>query len=161
MRYSPNTTTDELPEDTTCDTVTVFFCYPEDLRGWVAGWLSFVTGRSNEFITHVCFKVGKDIQVDYNLGGTQVYVSDEPYRKVAFSLTGVNRDGNILSRVSKYEKAGTKFHWTNILPSREHPKGFKPDDGTETCCSFTLDCISGINVHFDPHYLVGVLNKLT
>lgn len=135
--------------------VTVYFCYPEDWKGWLAGLTAFVLGRSNSMVTHVCFKVGETLQVDYNCGGTQVYFEEEPNRPVAYALVGVLKDYRVLSRVKEYTKKEDKFHWSSVLPSLWNSTAYTPN--SPTCCSFTLSCLLDLNLHLDPDELSKVL----
>lgn len=138
--------------------VTIYFCYPEDWKGWLAGCTAFLLGRSNSFVTHVCFKVGKNLQVDFNSQGVQTYFSEYPVRPVSYSLIGVLRDKRVLSRVSAYEEAEHKFHWTSVLPTLWNNKCFFTHN--PTCCSFTSHCLTGVDLHFDPDNLSKVLEAL-
>lgn len=137
--------------------VTVYFCYPEDWKGWIAGLTAFVLGRSNSMVTHVCFKVGETLQVDYNCGGTQIYFEKEPRRPVAHALVCVLKDYRVLSRVKAFTKSEDKFHWSSVLPSLWNSIAYTPS--SPTCCSFTLSCLLDLDLHFDPDNLRLVLAK--
>lgn len=141
--------------------VTIYFCYPEDWSAWLVALSAFVLGRSNSFTTHVCFKVGQTLQVDYNCSGTQVYFQDEPNRPVAYAVVGILKDYRVLSRVRDYLESSHKFHWTSVLPTLIHSdkKGFFPI-GSPTCCSFTSHCLVNIGVHFNPDELSTYLAKI-
>jgi len=135
--------------------VTIYFCYPEDWSAWLAGLTAFVLGRSSSMVTHVCFKVGETLQVDFNSSGTQIYFDKEPRRPVAFCIVGVLGDYRVLSRVKEYTKSEDKFHWSSVLPSLWNTKAYTPS--SPTCCSFTAHTLLNLNLHFDPDNLRKVL----
>lgn len=135
--------------------VTIYFCYPEDWSAWLVALTAFALGRSNSFTTHVCFKVGETLQVDYNCGGTQVYFEKEPRRPVSHALVCVLKDYRVLSRVKEYTKSEGEFHWSSVLPSLWNSTAYTPN--SPTCCSFTLSCLLDLNLHFDPDKLHKVL----
>ena len=134
---------------------TVYFCYPECWKAWIAGLTAFILGRSNSMVTHVCFKVGETLQVDYNCGGTQVYFEKEPRRPVSHALVCVLKDYRVLSRVKEYTKSEGEVHWSSVLPSLWNSTAYTPN--SPTCCSFTLSCLLDLNLHFDPDKLHKVL----
>jgi hypothetical protein len=145
---------------TVTETNTVYFCYPECPKAWVASWLAFLLGRDNSFAPHVCFKIGYNFQVDYNASGVQFYHSEEPYRPVSHALVVVNKDNCCLKRALDLE-ANVKFSWEYVLPTLKFPNGFRIESPEEhTCCSFTLYSLTGVKVHRDPQALEGVLRKL-
>lgn len=141
--------------------VTIYFCYPEDWSAWLVALTAFALGRSNSFTTHVCFKVGDTLQVDYNVGGTQIYFEKEPRRPVAYAVVGVLKDYQVLARVRDYVNSTHKFHWTSVLPTlwNTNKKGFFPVS-SPTCCSFTSHCLVNIGIHFNPDELADYLAKM-
>lgn len=141
--------------------VTIYFCYPEDWSAWLVALTAFALGRSNSFTTHVCFKVGDTLQVDYNVGGTQIYFEKEPRRPVAYAVVGVLKDYQVLARVRDYVNSTRKFHWTSVLPTlwNTNKKGFFPIS-SPTCCSFTSHCLVNIGIHFNPDELADYLAKM-